>query len=363
MRALPVRAMPWICLVGVFAGCRCGDGGTPDAGDAEAPIEAPDGATLAEDDASVPEDAGDDVELVPAGGCPFDMVRVARRFCVDRFEASLVDHHTGLPLSPYYPPSRRVALFVEKQWSAERLQVGDADARNMPLPELPLWQREKKVWNPRAVSRRGVTPHGYVSGEIAALACKNAGKRLCTEDEWRLACRGEQDRQFPYGTEHDQGKCNMHREGHPAVVLHNNASKGHLDPRLNQVSVKGRPLLRKTGATPTCVSEWEGDGIFDMVGNLDEWIDDPEGTFLGGFYSRAKKDGCDSTVRFHPIEYFDYSTGVRCCGPLLTDEPAPGPIAPEPEEPPPEEPQPMEPPSVPPQMDPPATTEPAAPQD
>jgi formylglycine-generating enzyme required for sulfatase activity len=64
------------------------------------------------------------------------------------------------------------------------------------------------------------------------------------------------------------------------------------------------------------VSVWEGDGIRDMVGNLDEWIDDPEGTFVGGFYSRSKTDGCDSIVRGHPIEYFDYSLGVRCCSDL-----------------------------------------------
>jgi len=79
------------------------------------------------------------------------------------------------------------------------------------------------------------------------------------------------------------------------------------------VRYKGKPLLRKTGETPTCVSEWEGDGIRDMVGNLDEWIDDPEGTFLGGFYSRATRSGCDARISGHPIDYFDYSTGVRCC--------------------------------------------------
>jgi formylglycine-generating enzyme len=114
-----------------------------------------------------------------------------------------------------------------------------------------------------------------------------------------------------------QGKCNMFRESHPAYLLHGNAAEGHLDPRLNQVTFKGKPLLRKTGETAACVSEWEGDGIHDMVGNLDEWIDDPEGTFVGGFYSRAKKDGCDSTVRGHPTTYFDYSTGVRCCAEIV----------------------------------------------
>ena len=50
-----------------------------------------------------------------------------------------------------------------------------------------------------------------------------------------------------------------------------------------------------------------------MVGNLDEWVEDPKGAFAGGFYSRSKKDGCDSIVRAHGNDYWDYSTGVRCC--------------------------------------------------
>jgi len=53
--------------------------------------------------------------------------------------------------------------------------------------------------------------------------------------------------------------------------------------------------------------------VWDMNGNLDEWVEDPKGRFVGGFFSRAKKDGCFSSVASHPNEYFDYSTGVRCC--------------------------------------------------
>src|SRR4029079_15307844 len=102
-----------------------------------------------------------------------------------------------------------------------------------------------------AVSRPSVTPNGYLSGAMAARACKNAKKRLCRPDEWRTACGGEQGRQFPYGAEYKQGACNIFRSMHPARALHDNASIGHLDPRLNLVKDEhGDPLLRKTGATP-----------------------------------------------------------------------------------------------------------------
>jgi formylglycine-generating enzyme required for sulfatase activity len=156
-------------------------------------------------------------------------------------------------------------------------------------------------------------PNGYVNGLLASEACRAAGKRLCTDTEWRTACRGEWMTQFPYGTQYEQGSCNVFREAHPAQTLHGSAAHHHHDPRLNQVTSEGAPLLRPTGATSRCASRWGADVIYDMVGNLDEWIEDPEGTFLGGFYSRATRAGCEARIGGHPIDYFDYSTGVRCC--------------------------------------------------
>jgi hypothetical protein len=101
---------------------------------------------------------------------------------------------------------------------------------------------------------------------------------------------------------------------HPAAVLHGNASIGLTDPRLNLVVETGSdPLLRPTGATSGCVSAWRGELIHDMVGNVDEWIEDPRGVFVGGFYSRMTTKGCEAKVRGHAPAYYDYSTGTRCC--------------------------------------------------
>lgn len=244
--------------------------------------------------------------------CPKDMVRVRKSFCIDRFEASLVDAESGQALSPYYMPARKNALSMRDFWEKERLNVGPPEARDIKLPPIPPWQKARD-FEPKAISQKGKVPQGYMTGPLATLACKNAGKRLCSYDEWRTACRGETDRPFPYGDKYVNGKCNIFREAHPAAVLHGNASEGHSDPRLNMVKSDDKPLLRMTGDTRACVSEWEGDMIYDMVGNIDEWIDDPEGTFVGGFYARSKKDGCESIVKAHPFDYFDYSTGVRCC--------------------------------------------------
>jgi hypothetical protein len=235
-------------------------------------------------------------------------------YCVDRYESALVDLGTGQRLSPYYHPSKEQVTKQFELYSARTIvsQPGSPVAPWEVVPRPAVFQLEGFV-SPKAVSERGAVPNGYLNREVAELACRNAGKRLCTEEQWVTACRGQAGLKYPYGARYVDGKCNVFRSVHPARVLHRDPSIGHLDPRLNQVREGDDPLLRPTGATPDCRSEWGADAIFDMVGNLDEWIDEPSGTFLGGFFSRSTREGCDSSIESHAPSYFDYSLGVRCC--------------------------------------------------
>lgn len=245
-------------------------------------------------------------------GCPPEMVRV-HDFCIDRWEVSLVDRKTGRPLSPFYPPVRRLLERVREVWQVERFETGDRGARAMPLPDLSAWQLTH-AFEPKAVSVPGVVPQGYLSYYTARRACENAGKRLCTRDEWVTACEGEHQTRFPYGATYRNGACNIDRLYHPGYVLHGNASVGHLDPRLNLVLEHGvDAVLHLTGATPHCVSRWGKDRIYDMVGNVDEWVEDEDGMFVGGFYSRPTTKGCEAKVSVHAPGYYDYSLGTRCC--------------------------------------------------
>ncbi|HEY3498795.1 MAG TPA: hypothetical protein VGK73_29090 [Polyangiaceae bacterium] len=240
------------------------------------------------------------------GRCPAEMVDIAGRFCIDRYEASLVDARLGRAVSPYFGARRADVRFALEAFEGTRPRAAVA------LPRPPDWELTE-AFSVKAVSRARVTPNGYLSGVLAREACLNAGKRLCSPTEWVTACRGERPRKFPYGDRYEPGACNVFREAHPASVLWGDASKNHLDPRLNLVETALGPLLRLTGDTPRCRSEWGSETVFDMVGNLDEWVDDPGGAFLGGFYARATENGCEARVSEHPPEYFDYSTGVRCC--------------------------------------------------
>ena len=247
-----------------------------------------------------------------ATGCPPEMVRV-RSYCVDRWEVSMIDKRTGRPLSPYYPPNRRLLARVAAVWQREHAMGGPNGARIMPLPP-PSWQLATD-FEPVAVSRPGVVPQGYLSHDLASQACANAGKRLCSETEWQQACRGASGNPFPYGSAYVPMRCNVFRLYHPAYVLHGNSSFGHTDPRLNLVVERASdPLLRLTGQTPGCASRWGDDALYDMVGNLDEWVDASEqSVFVGGFYARSTKQGCDSRISSHAPSYYDYSLGTRCC--------------------------------------------------
>jgi sulfatase modifying factor 1 len=244
--------------------------------------------------------------------CPPEMVDVRADFCIDRYEAVLLDANSGQRLSPYYHPTRGQTIASLRSWQERALSIGSPEARALPVPAPPEWQLEGAI-AAMAHVERGAVPNGYLNRTVASAACEAAGKRLCTSEEWVTACKGHRGTRFPYGDSYVEGRCNVFRNLHPARVLHGNASEGHLDPRLNQVREDDDPLLRVTGGTPECRSEWGADAVYDMVGNLDEWVSDAGGVFVGGFFSRATRQGCEARIESHPPEYFDYSLGVRCC--------------------------------------------------
>ncbi len=206
-------------------------------------------------------------------GCPPGMASV-EDFCVDRFEATLVEiipNASPRPWSPFFNPGdRRV----------------------------------------RALSLRGAIPQGYISQTQAGRACAEAQKRLCSDDEWLRACQGPQGFTYPYGDSRQPGDCNDARSAHPAVELFGNDNPfGQLShPCINQLP----DSLAPAGDHPLCLSP---DGAFDMMGNLHEWTSNPSGVFRGGFYVDTVRNGpgCLYLTTAHAPSYSDYSTGFRCC--------------------------------------------------
>jgi formylglycine-generating enzyme required for sulfatase activity len=166
----------------------------------------------------------------------------------------------------------------------------------------------------RAKPAKGLKPQVNVSAFQAEAACQASAKRLCTGAEWVAACRGPEHFVYPYGNDHVPGACNEGRPSPVGAVF--GATGGRLDdPRLAEVTNGSEP----GGTFPKCVGAY---GVFDMHGNVAEWVSDPSnandprfGMFLGGFFAEASENGagCLYKTTAHFKEYHDYSVGFRCC--------------------------------------------------
>jgi sulfatase modifying factor 1 len=214
--------------------------------------------------------------------CPPEMAQVGA-YCVDRYEAYVVEVLPGGGERPHSPYAVVEGLTV------------------------------------RAKSAKGAIPQAYISQVQAAGACASAGKRLCTETEFRTACSGgDPDSYYPYGGQvRMPGYCN---EGKGSSMVRFFGEDPYQwtyeefnDPRLNQMGGG----LAPTGSFEKCVSPF---GVHDCVGNLHEWGADPadergHGRFRGGFYGDAENNGhgCRYVTHAHELTYHDYSTGFRCC--------------------------------------------------
>ncbi len=217
--------------------------------------------------------------VVSNARCPVDMASVDNRYCVNRFEGSLIERDKN---------------GVERDW---------------PASEVP----EERVFI--AVSRANVYPQSSISGAMAKVACENAGKRLCKPIEWRKACGGTHGYTWTYGPTRDPRSCNDQGKS-PMLHFYPEVAKSWTlvgmdemnDPRLNQ----WEGTLARTGSFESCVNDY---GLADMVGNLHEWTSDPNGTFQGGYYLdvQINGDGCMYRTTAHEFTYHDYSTGFRCC--------------------------------------------------
>lgn len=212
--------------------------------------------------------------------CPPETANIDDRFCIDRWEATLVEV--------------------------------TADGRTVAWPPFDAFDDTRAL---RAVSAPHAYPQAYISGAQAERACEAAGKRLCAPSEWRKACMGPKKQRFGYGSQRISGRCNDDGQS-PMLRLYPQVARSWNlvgltemnDPRLNQL----QDTLSLTGSHEGCTNEY---GVFDMVGNLHEWTNDPHGTFQGGYYLDTHKngDGCSYRTVAHEWTYHDYSTGFRCC--------------------------------------------------
>lgn len=233
--------------------------------------------------------------------CPADMVLVGRT-CVDRHEAFL--------------------LVVGSDGSTQR---------------HPYYERLVKGVTYRAANEAGAFPQGYISRVESKAACENAGKRLCSKAEWTRACKAKGWQTYPYGQQGKREVCNTGKLHLLSQMFKNPKGGIKYDDHFNSPELNKTPgYLAKSAEYSGCASEL---GVFDMVGNLHEWVSDTvtedlmakldeedverrdqpwrvgNGVFMGGFYSTTSEHGpgCTFITVAHEPSYHDYSTGFRCC--------------------------------------------------
>jgi Notch 1 len=136
-----------------------------------------------------------------------------------------------------------------------------------------------------ACSKANVLPWANLSLTEAQVACEARGKRLCSDEEWQLACGAI----YPYGNSYDPSAC-----------------------------VTDAQFAEPTGSRAQCESNV---GVFDMSGNLAEWttcarsqdcqIVSPQ---LGGSYADRISDIWRCDFRGNAVPNISTATaGFRCC--------------------------------------------------
>lgn len=242
------------------------------------------GFTQRDTGATDPSDTAADTGLGDSGAdtasaaCPSEMALVNDTFCIDRYEATLQEQGsdgTWTDASPYETIGTRIV---------------------------------------RATVGPGRIPQAYISGNQAEVACQRSGKRLCTSDEWLAACRGPDETTWPYGNTYEPGACNDTYAGTQPVVDYFGTSTGVWDMQhMNDPGIDQQPgTVAPGGSFARCVSHW---GVYDLHGNVHEWVDDASGTFRGGYFADGSINGpgCLYVTTAHSRDYHDYSTGFRCC--------------------------------------------------
>jgi hypothetical protein len=134
----------------------------------------------------------------------------------------------------------------------------------------------------------GARPWSNINFDRASQECQEAGKRLCSAGEWRIACEGGADLDYPYGETYSDGACN---------------GSGYEGDSWTY-----------TGSIESCEGGY--DFLFDMSGNVAEWVDECNTgwcyTYGGSYGSNLSELRCDSSISNDATFGYD-QVGFRCC--------------------------------------------------
>jgi formylglycine-generating enzyme required for sulfatase activity len=212
-----------------------------------------------------------------------------------------------------------VAIFGGETHAAreEPAATSESDAKARPgCPKDMARVGDTCVDRYEAPNHKGSKPLVMETAMEAEEWCALRHKRLCKEDEWISACEGAQRRTYPYGNEHEDGRCNDDKEWRTV----NEATLAKWPAVEARDHTKELYQAAPSGSKRRCKSE---SGIYDLTGNVEEWVtrtrehaNDYHHILIGCYWSGCYGGGkptCHSTNAAHGPGFRFYETGFRCC--------------------------------------------------
>jgi hypothetical protein len=199
--------------------------------------------------------------------------------------------------------------WIDRRWP-ERCADYDRDkwlaiSKDIPTQNINICMDRFEYPN-----RKGEYPIIMVSWYEARDACKNEGKRLCSEDEWTYACEGEEATPYPSGYSREASGCVNDR---PWKKFDDQALMPRTTPRaMAELDRLWQGLA--SGSRAACKSKA---GVYDMTGNVDEWtkssIAGERPSVLKGGYWGPVRTRCRPATKAHDETHTFYQQGLRCC--------------------------------------------------
>jgi len=161
-------------------------------------------------------------------------------------------------------------------------------------------------------NQRGEKPAVAMTWDEARDLCAADGKRLCAAEEWTLACEGPNHLPYPYGNVRDSEACNFDK---PYIVPNDAAFR---NPATRDAEIERIDQSEPSGSRERCASEY---GVYDMTGNVDEWVINDHGSVEGPEFQSGLKGGywgpvrnrCRPMTTDHNHWHSGYQIGFRCC--------------------------------------------------
>jgi len=176
-------------------------------------------------------------------------------------------------------------------------------------------------------NEKGAHPTWMLDWYEAQATCEAGGKRLCWSSEWTAACEGPEHTPFPYGWERNHDACNIDnfyidpkKPGPRAQFFFYSKDKDIAFKELSRLD-ESVP----SGSMESCQS---GFGVYDLTGNIDEWVvsDEPPrekskwAGLKGGAWGHVRSQ-CRPMTFSHEPEFYYYFVGFRCCRDTLGAQP------------------------------------------